>query len=219
MTMEQEQQQRRAGDDVGNNDVDRRRGGAADADAETADAGVARPPRPAPSLHRALPSDPDLAARVRSVPDSAVEEVNRLLLLQLEAEKEKGEEEKETTAALVREFLSSPNADATVNRFLRAVGGKDAKSAVARLVSTLRWRKEANPGERSCEECKKVRRDFFLISGRGWGKKTKEKCSLTLFCPFPSLSILFFVYFNRTRGAITCMCEYFCFIGKERNWS
>lgn len=73
----------------------------------------------------------------------------------LSAEKENGKEEE--TAALVAEFLSSPNADVTINQFLRAVGGKDSKAAVERLVSTLKWRKEANPGEKSCEECKKVR--------------------------------------------------------------
>ena len=171
MTMEQEQRRAGdAGDDIENNGDDRRRPtgrGAADAAADAAEVARPRPPPAAASLHRALPSDPDLAARVKSVPDSAAEEVNRLLLL--EAEKENsggeggGEGEAATTAALVREFLSSPNADATVNRFLRAVGGKDAKAAVARLVSTLKWRKEANPGERSCEECKKVRSFFFCV--------------------------------------------------------
>lgn len=209
MTMEQEQQQRRgARDDDGNNvDVDnRRRGGAADADA----AGAARPPRPAPSttpsLHRALPSDPDLAARVRSVPDSAAEEVTRILL-QLEAEKRE-----EETAALVREFLSSPNADATVNRFLRAVGGKDAKAAVERLVSTLRWRKEANPGERSCEECKKVC-DFSVFVGSRASREDNKRRMLShsSSAPLPPSRFVYLFYFNRTRGATTCMCEYFFF--------
>ena len=161
MTMEQEQQRRRGGGDDDERNDRRPTGGTADADGA--------PPRPRPpptstSLHRALPSDPNLAARVQSVPDSAAEEVKRILLAEVEREDENGE-----TSALVREFLSSPNADATINQFLRAVGGKDARAAVARLLSTLKWRKEANPGERSCEECKKVRflfSFFFLFSGR-----------------------------------------------------
>lgn len=159
--MEHEQQQQRGGDD--DERSDRR---------PTADAaGAPRPPAPSP-LRRALPSDPDLAARVQSVPDSAAEEFKKILLLLLAEEEEENGKERETTSALVKEFLSSPNADATINQFLRAVGGSDAKAASDRLISTLKWRKEANPGERSCEECKKVRR-FLCFFGVEAASKRK----------------------------------------------
>ena len=124
-------------------------------------------PPPPRTLHRALPSDPDLAARVQSVPDSAAEQFRQILLGMKGGEIASGEDDgdEDETRALVAEFLRSPNADATINRFLRAVGGKDARSAVTRLIATLRWRKETNPGEKSCEECKKVRRKrkFFFF--------------------------------------------------------
>ena len=173
MTLELQQQRRESGDDEERRrSSDRQTGGAAP-----------QPPPPrtsSPSLHRALPSDPDLAARVRSVPDSSADEVKRILL----AESEKNGNNETTSAALVREFLSSPNADATINQFLRAVGGEDSRAAVARLVSTLRWRKEANPGERSCEECKKVRASFYVCFFRvERGRLNKQSSLFSLFFP------------------------------------
>jgi len=101
------------------------------------------------------------------VPNSAAEQFRQILLGMKGGEIASGEDDgdEDETRALVAEFLRSPNADATINRFLRAVGGKDARSAVTRLIATLRWRKETNPGEKSCEECKKVRRKrkFFFF--------------------------------------------------------
>ena len=220
MTMEQEQQ-RRGSEGDGSDENRRPTGGAADA-AALQHRPPPLPPTSSASLHRALPSDPDLAARVKSVPESAAEEVKNILLQrQEEAEKENGGkdedgEEKETTtvAALVREFLSSPNADATINRFLRAVGGRDAKAAVSRLVSTLKWRKEANPGEKSCEECKKV--CVFLCVFLEGSRAATIKNSL-FFLPFFPSRFSLILNLNRTRGAITCMCEcFFVFLERKR---
>ena len=140
------------------------------------------------TLHRSLPSDPDLAERVLAVPDSAAQEVKRILL-NLASEKNDKENDSETeteTAALVAEFLSSPNADATINQFLRAVGGKDAEAAVARLIATMQWRREANPAETSCEECKKVKRVFFLCFFFLENKETKTHSLSFVFIELPS---------------------------------
>jgi len=45
--------------------------------------------------------------------------------------------------------------DATLRRFLRAVGGEDVKHAAQRLVSTARWRFENKPFLWTCEWCER----------------------------------------------------------------
>jgi len=115
-------------------------------DADVGAAASAAQPRPPRPLLRSLPSDPDLAKRVLSVPDSAISQVTQILL---------NEKHDSEDASLIAEFLSGDEleVDATINQFLRAVGGTDAVAAVKRLLATLRWRRDAAPGTTACQTC------------------------------------------------------------------
>lgn len=68
------------------------------------------------------------------------------------------DDDNDDDASLIADFFSSSSpadADATINQFLRAVGGSDARAATKRLLATLRWRREASPSTAACETCLK----------------------------------------------------------------